>query len=84
MELPKLPEKDIISYDYAGIPIYAYTADQIQDYARKAVLMEREACAKVCDDKATRNFTWASENSDKYHAQADWAELCAAAIRART
>ena len=44
---------------------------------------EREACAKVCDAKAERNFPWSSENADKYHAQADWANVCAEAIRAR-
>ena len=44
---------------------------------------EREACAMVCDAKAERNFPWSSENADKYHAQADWANVCAEAIRAR-
>lgn len=44
---------------------------------------EREACAKLCDEKAKRDFNWASENADKYHAQASWAELCARAIRRR-
>lgn len=44
---------------------------------------EREACARVCDELAKRNFPWGSENADRYHAQADWAEKCAAAIRAR-
>lgn len=76
MEFPKLPEKDIISYDYAGIPIYAYTADQMQDYARQAVMMEREACAKLCDSD------W-NGDSDTY----DYSEACndcASAIRART
>jgi hypothetical protein len=48
-----------------------------------AVAAEREACAKVCDAKAKRNFNWGSEHADKYHAQADWAEGIAAAIRAR-
>jgi hypothetical protein len=43
---------------------------------------EREACAKVCDEKAKRNFSWSSENADRYHAQADWAYVCAQAIRA--
>jgi hypothetical protein len=44
---------------------------------------EREACAKVCDEKAKRNFPWSSVNADRYHAQADWAYVCAKAIRAR-
>jgi hypothetical protein len=45
---------------------------------------EREECAKVCDKLAERNFNWGGENADRYHIQADWAELCASAIRART
>jgi hypothetical protein len=49
----------------------------------KAVLAEREACAKVCDEHAKRNYNWASENADIYHAQAHWAGRIAAAIRAR-
>jgi len=48
------------------------------DAARAAL----EQAAKVCDEKARRNFPWGSENSDIYHAQADWAEHCADAIRA--
>ncbi len=49
--------------------------------ARRGYEAGLEAAAKVCDDKARRNFPWASENSDRYHAQADWAAHCAAAIR---
>jgi len=41
-----------------------------------------EQCAKACDKRAKRDFPWASENSDRYHAQADWAEQCAKDIRA--
>jgi hypothetical protein len=28
----------------------AYTPDQLREYARQAVLMERERCAKVCEE----------------------------------
>ncbi len=49
-------------------------------YAR-GVAEERERAARVADEHAKRNFTWGSENSDRYHAQADWAERIAAAIR---
>lgn len=55
-------------------------------FARFAALVaeqEREACAKVCDEHAKRNYNWASENADIYHAQAHWAGRIAAAIRAR-
>ena len=48
---------------------------------RAAVARERERCAKVADKHAERDFTWGSENSDRYHAQADWAASIAAAIR---
>jgi hypothetical protein len=44
---------------------------------------EREECARVCDAKATLAFPWGSENADRYHAQSDWAKVCAKAIRAR-
>jgi hypothetical protein len=40
-----------------------------------------EQCARECDKRAKRDFPWASENSDRYHAQADWAEQCAKDIR---
>jgi len=50
---------------------------------RDAVHAEREACAKVCDEHAKRNYNWASENADIYHAQAHWAGRIADAIRAR-
>lgn len=40
-----------------------------------------ERAAKIADGYAKRDFPWASENSDTYHAQADWAQLIAAAIR---
>ena len=56
----------------------------LERFAALVAAAEREACAKVCDEKAKRNYNWASENADTYHAQSDWAELCAAAIRARS
>jgi hypothetical protein len=40
-----------------------------------------EECAKVCDEGARRNYPWASENSDTYHTQADWAEVLAKRVR---
>ena len=46
-----------------------------------AVAAEREQCAKIADEHARRNYPWGSENTDRYHAQADWAERIAAAIR---
>jgi len=48
---------------------------------RFAALVLEEA-ARVCDEKAKRDFPWGSESSDIYHTQADWAAVCAKAIRA--
>ena len=62
---------------------YEGFVDIFQHFAALVAAAEREACAKVCDAKAERNFPWSSENADKYHAQADWANVCAEAIRAR-
>lgn len=75
--------------EQAGAKYYAHadyllTTDlDIEQFASLIRQDEREECAKVCDEKAKRNFNWGSENADRYHAQADWAEHCAAAIRAR-
>lgn len=60
-------------------PVEEYVKRKVE----RAVKAEREACAQICDAKAKRNFNWGSENADKYHAQADWAEHIAVAIRAR-
>lgn len=53
-----------------------YTADQMREYARKAVEAEREACAKVCDEYA------ASLDGDKYYWDSVSRDL-AQSIRAR-
>jgi hypothetical protein len=45
MELPKMPFH-AKSDDFRDL----YTAKQMQEYARQAVLMEREACAMLCDE----------------------------------
>ena len=72
---------------YSGSPRTPSTGRMIESrlerFAALVAAHEREACAKVCDAKAERNFPWSSENADKYHAQADWANVCAEAIRAR-
>ncbi len=63
-KLPKLPNP--------GSVLQAkYTAEQMREYARKAVAEEREACAKECEHTAVRMGS-------------EWmAHHCAAAIRAR-
>jgi coproporphyrinogen III oxidase len=55
----------------------------LERFAALVAEREREACAKVCDEHAKRNYNWASENADTYHAQAHWAGRIAVAIRAR-
>ena len=55
----------------------------LERFAALVAAAEREACAKVCDEHAKRNYNWASENADTYHAQAHWAARIADAIRAR-
>jgi len=57
--------------------------DYAEKFAALVAAAEREACAKVCDEHAKRNYNWASENADTYHAQAHWAGRIAKAIRAR-
>lgn len=56
-----------------------YLVVVVETFARLVM----EACAKVCDEQASRHYTWASENSDRYHAMADMAGILAKAIRAR-
>jgi chromatin segregation and condensation protein Rec8/ScpA/Scc1 (kleisin family) len=57
----------------------------LEDLHRFAALVRNEVleeAAKVCDEKAKRNFPKSSENTDMYMAQAHWAEVCARTIRA--
>jgi len=56
-----------------------YTADQMHEYAKKAVEAEREACAKVCED--IYNDPADNNGYDAYYTR-PYLE-CAAAIRAR-
>ena len=69
-----------VSTDRLGRETFSFDNYGIERFAALVAAAERERCAKVCDEKAQRNFPWGSENSDRYHAQADWAEHCAAAI----
>lgn len=63
--LPPLPDP----YGVLGIPVF--TADQMREYAAAAVAAEREACARVCDEKAEASYYTYG------------ALRCAAAIRSR-
>ena len=70
MRLPK-PVETRVHYDgrYVGS---VYTAKQMHKFAEKAVLLEREACAKVCEEYETANDITAV-----------WLNIVADAIRAR-
>ena len=57
-----------------------YTADQM----RKAIADEREACAEVCENEAKEHERNSYDARDgRYDWQADGANACAVAIRAR-
>ena len=51
-----------------------FTADQMRDFARAAVLQEREECARLCEDRDSGQDT-RMDGED---------QACAAAIRARS
>ena len=74
---------DLTTTNAGDVMAWLGTPEFLDRFAKLVAAHEREACAKVCDAKAERNFPWSSENADKYHAQADWANVCAEAIRAR-
>jgi len=79
--LKALVDKMAQESGYGGIGMDTMYGEFAFDVARAAVAQERERAAKCADEHAKRDFTWGSENSDRYHAQADWAERIAAAIR---
>ena len=86
IDLPKLPAKNLLHVvmpdDYRYGDVYGYDRASMQAYGAACANAALEAAAKCADQHARRNFPWASENSDIYHAQANWAELIAKAIRA--
>lgn len=83
MTLPPLPETEYEQViEYSGIAVNRvdrfplYTADQMRAYAQAAVLVEREACADICEDT--------SQEYEQYTGQELPLNMsCAAAIRAR-
>ena len=85
IRMARYAHRDLVTLDYPGHvgQLDPWTITLLERFAKLVAAAEREACAKVCDAKAERNFPWSSENADKYHAQADWANVCAEAIRAR-
>lgn len=48
-KLPALPKPACIGLQIEGLPPYErFTADQMIEYAREAIAIERERCAQVC------------------------------------
>jgi hypothetical protein len=47
-DLPELPEMECLGGG-ENFSCYGFTADQMREYARKAVLAERERCAKLAE-----------------------------------
>jgi hypothetical protein len=74
VELPPLPDEQLLGAEVCGhvAEFSGYTADQMRDFARAAVLQERERCARVCEEQA--------EGEDQYCCQ-PLATSIAAAIR---
>lgn len=68
-------KKTALSSDF--ITSLLYTADQMRDFARQAVALERERCANVCLDYAKRH----DKGDDESKAQAWMMLQCAVAIR---
>lgn len=71
VKLPPLPEPAIHqAHGLANAFAYGFHANQMTEYARLAVLQERERCAKICDE-----YGWHSSNPMNF------ANNCADAIR---
>ena len=79
-DLPKLPTRNVIIDGLWEEVRGPYTEEDMRAYALAAVAMEREACAKVCDELPLRDPKqgfWVAGWSDGV-------DDCAAAIRARS
>lgn len=61
---------------------YMVSRDNLLDLIAAARADQTERCKEVCAQLARRDFPWASENADAYHAQADGARRCLDAISA--
>jgi hypothetical protein len=78
VEMPPLPEPALSGYPQDSPDEFvAFSSDQIQAYARAAVLAERERCAKICEDLPSRDPKGPWFNDD----MTAGANECAAAIR---
>lgn len=76
----KLPPYLCASYEGDDL----YSGDQLMDVVRSAVLAEREACAKLCDEVSLQAVTaWKLAYQPQEQGREMGADDCAAAIRAR-
>lgn len=55
------------------------SVQRLERFAALVVAHEREACAKVCDDKVEAEYATGTVD----HNEIGWTQACAAAIRAR-
>ena len=60
-------------------PLSLWSKSGMETEIRKAVEAEREACAKVCDDKVDAEYATGKVD----HNEMGWTQSCAIAIRAR-
>lgn len=74
MEFPKLPVTNVVVDGLWEEQYGPYTAEQMQEYARQAVLAERNACINIIHEIA---LTMSS-------AARSACNVCAESIRART
>jgi hypothetical protein len=67
-----------VDYNYRS-SYYAGTSDEIERFAALVAAAEREACAKVCDQKVDAEYATGKVD----HNEMGWTQACAIAIRAR-
>ena len=85
--LPPLPRPahikvhtDSQGFQYWDEPFYS--ADQVEEIRRAAILAERERCAKVCEDIGLKYWAlWKKRYNPDDQGKSNGADECAAAIR---
>lgn len=81
MARESLEERDgYYYYDYTYKQIHWWgEVDAIVEFAKLVAAAEREACAKVCDEKVDAEYATGKVD----HNEMGWTQACAIAIRAR-
>jgi hypothetical protein len=62
-----------------AVALWVGTENDLEHFADLVTAAEREACAKVCDDKVDAEYATGKVD----HNEMGWTQACAAAIRAR-